>query len=76
MLTPAQFERQMKIYKEQLDNIKTYDGVETETTWKQKADIFSKIHVDMCDVLTQWGYKAGVDIINSMRRKTEEDARK
>lgn len=76
MLTPAQFERQMKIYKEELDNICIKNPVETEKSWNQKADIFDKIHIDMCDVLTQWGYKSGVDIINGMRRKTEEDVKK
>lgn len=73
MLTPAQFERQMKIYKDQLDDIFARYPEETPKSWEQKADIFSKIHKDMCDILTQWGYKASIDIINEMYRKIRED---
>lgn len=71
MLTPAQFERQMKIYKDQLNDICVRNPVETEKSWNQKADVWDKIYADMCDVLTTWGYKTGVDIIKQIWEKRE-----
>ena len=69
MLTPAQFERQMKIYKDQLNDICVRNPVETEKSWNQKADVWDKIYADMCDVLTTCGYKTGVDIIKQIWEK-------
>ena len=66
MVTPAQFERKMQEYKNQIDSIPNCDGVETQESFNKKADIWDQIYIDMLCILEQHGYTAGTRVLRKM----------